>query len=346
MNEFEFIRKISDGIPRSCGDLIQGIGDDAAVIKGSEGKIYVVSADILAEGIHFKREWSSWKDIGRKSIIVNVSDIAAMGARPTFYFASVAVPKDMKEEDLDELYSGMSFEAEKYGLILAGGDTTASEKGLFISVTIMGEAIEEEVVYRRGARSGDKIYVTGRLGSALMLLRASSLSSPDSSLSSPDLIGGSINKRLDPPVKPGNDRKLPEDDTLPTPRPKIGRWLAKNKFATSMIDISDGLISDLGHIAEESKVGFRIESERVPAHESVSSVEDALISGEEYELVFTVAHERETEFINAFKGQNFGCEVTMIGEIIDDLNIQEVIDAKGHRIELSDKGFVHKIGKG
>lgn len=330
MNEFELIKRITKGLPRSGGGLVQGVDDDCAVVEGPNGSCWLVTTDIFAEGIHFERCWADWNTLGEKALLVNISDIAAMGGTPCFYFASIGIPDDVSEGDILELNSGMRSVAEVNDMILAGGDTTSSKSGLFISITVVGSIEKNRVVYRRGAGKGDNIYVSGALGGS-----AAGLACLKRGLRV-EGYSGLISKHL-----------------LPEPRLELAHLISDEGFATSMIDISDGLVGDLNHIAESSGVGYRIYAEKIPVYNGVDGFavdvgiglwDLVLTGGEEYELLFTVDSKKEDIFLDIISKTNVGCNATCIGEIIGNKGTRKVIDGSGKDIALSGSGFVHDIG--
>lgn len=330
MNEFEFIKKIAEGVPRTGEGLICGIDDDAAVIEGPRGKSWLITTDVLTEGIHFKREWSDWETIGKKALLVNISDIAAMGGTPWFYFVSIACPSSVRERELLEFFSGMKCVAQKNDMILAGGDTTASDASFFVSITVVGTCDASKVVHRSGAKVGDKIFTTGNLGdSAAGLICLQKKISTDRSLKL-------INRHLVPEVRLG-----------------LAVWLAENKCANAMIDISDGLKGDIQHIADLSHVGYKIYANKVPIDKNIadiagmngfSALDLAVSGGEDYELLFTMSASQEKKFFGETSNTSFGCQITEIGEIISDGKVREIVDERGVPLHFSKAGFVHKIG--
>lgn len=327
MQEFEFIKEISKGVPRVSEGLIQGIDDDCAVIEGPRGTCWLVSSDILTENIHFNRNFTGMFDLGRKGLLVNISDIIAMGGIPWFYFVSIACPDDLKSSDVMELMRGLQHEARNHDIILAGGDTTSSDSGFFISITIIGSVLKQNIIYRKGAKQGDGIYVSGCLGSSHAGLES---------------------------LKKGEQNVFVEKHLSPCPRLKLGTFLAEKGFASAMIDISDGLISDLNHIADLSEVGYRINHNDIPYDLEIQKIalrfghdlKDYVLSGgEDYELIFTINKDVEKRFLMEAGREEFGCNITKIGQILPDKNKREVLDTEGNILEIVDTGFVHPIGK-
>ena len=250
--------------------LSLGIGDDCAIQPQLADQDLLTSTDLLIEGVHFNREWTSMFDLGRKSAAVNISDIAAMGGSPQSLFLGIGRPKQISDVEIEEFISGFLKEIKLYGAVLAGGDTCSSPGPLMISVTVQGAVATDEAISRQGASYGDAVYVSGFLG--------------DSALAIHLLQGGQ---------QP--DSYLAERFHTPTPRVALGRKLSERQLATAMLDVSDGLLADLGHILEVSGVGADLELVKIPLSKSFRKelegdsglIDLALAGGEDYELVFT-----------------------------------------------------------
>lgn len=285
LGEFGLIDKIAKSVTLHNKSSIKGIGDDAAVI-GTEKQKTLVSTDLLLEGIHFDLSYVPLKHLGYKAVAVNLSDIYAMNGKPTQITVSLGLSSRFPLEAVDELYTGILLACEKYDVDLVGGDTTSSVSGLTLSVTAIGEADEDAIVYRNGAKETDLICVSGDLGSAylgLQLLEREKQIFKENPAVQPDLSG--------------HDYVL-ERQLKPEPRADIIDILAMEKVKpTAMIDLSDGLSSDLMHICTQSEVGCRIYSEKLPIdHTAGLAAEElnidpttcALNGGEDYELLFTI----------------------------------------------------------
>lgn len=294
-SEFQIIDFIRSRC-RLSPELLQGIGDDCAVAGIPEGHVLLTTTDLLAEGIHFDQRWSDLFTLGRKSVSVNVSDLAAMGARPRFLFLSLAIPETLQTEDIEQFISGFMDACESYGAVLAGGDTCASKSGLVVSVTAQGITPESAWIPRSGAREGDAVYVTGTLGdSALALRHLLAAEKPDPFL---------LRRHIDPEA-----------------RSEIGAKLAAAAVPTAMVDVSDGLIGDFEHILEESETGGEIDLTRLPLSKGFQReladtpglIELALTGGEDYELLFAAPPEHETEI--ARMGREIGTPISRIGKI-------------------------------
>jgi thiamine-monophosphate kinase len=269
--EFALIDRLAQGSLTSHTDLLMGIGDDAAVIKNAyaNGDYQLVTTDMLAEESHFRCDWSTPEQIGVKSVVCNVSDIAAMGGVPTFMFISLALPADTEVEWVDALYRGINAACHRYGVILAGGDTTHSEK-IIISITLLGRVAPENLCLRSHARPGELLCVTGPLGGSAAGLAM--------------LMAG-----LNPPAY------LQEQHLAPACRLDVGPLIAPQ--AGAMIDISDGLAAEVNHICDQSGTGAEITLADIPIHASVAEAARktgknphlfALSGGEDFELLLSI----------------------------------------------------------
>ena len=277
--EFDLIKRIRDRAARTTDNLIKGIGDDCAIISGREGFDTLISCDLLVEDKHFCLSYTPPRSLGHKTLAVSISDIAAMGGNPRFCTLSLAIPSHITDQFLDEFFVGLLALADRYGVVLIGGDTSASPDKFVIDLNIIGESPAGQAIRRDGAKSGDLIYVTGDLGASaagLKLLQRGY--SPV--LRSPNQIEELMNLAI-------------ESHLQPTPRVEIGQILLGLEVVTSMIDISDGLSSDLNHICEESQVGAIVYASAIPVSPSIATIKQdglqtALNGGEDYELLLTV----------------------------------------------------------
>ena len=283
--EFGLIHHLTKNIELQNASSILGVGDDAAVIDHF-GKQTVVTTDLLLEGVHFDLAYTPLKHLGYKSVVVNLSDIYAMNATPTQITMSIGISSKVSVEALEEFYNGVYIACEEYGVDLVGGDTSASQKGFIISVTAIGEANEEKVVKRSTAQKGDLICVSGDLGGAyigLLFLEREKKIFLESPQVQPDLENESyvIGRLLKPKARKDVVEFLEQQDVLPT----------------SMMDISDGLSSEILHICEKSGVGCVIYEEKIPVSEDsrnaaykfeIDPTACALSGGEDYELLFTI----------------------------------------------------------
>lgn len=307
-----------------------GIGDDAAAWKISASHIALATTDLLVEDVHFDLSYTDYYSLGWKSAAVNLSDIAAMGGTPRFCLTALAIPAGIPEERILDFYRGFGalLRAEKTSLI--GGDTCSSRDRFFISVTALGEARRSQIVTRAGARPGDRIFVTGPLG--------------DSAAGMEILKKG----RRGHGAKGGgrNAGRLVEKHLRPVPRVEWGRKIARSGCASAMIDISDGLSSDLSHICRQSGVGADIVSSLVPMSGSLAeaafrlskpALQYALDGGEDYELLFTVSASRVSR-LRALK-----LPVTEIGAITRGKRIH-LVNGEGKKSELHPAGYDHFRG--
>lgn len=298
LGEFGLIHHLTDGIEPKNNSTLKGIGDDAAILTYPDTDV-VVSTDLLLEGVHFDLTYVPLKHLGYKSAVVNISDICAMNATPRQITVSLGISKRFTVEHMEQLYDGIRLACQVYGVDLVGGDTTASRQGLVISVTAIGDAPRNTVVRRDGAHDTDLICVSGDLGAAYMGLQVLEREKA-ASAGRPDFI----------PKFDGKEY-LVERQLKPEARKDIVEALAKAGIKpTSMIDVSDGLSSELLHICKASNTGCRVYEDRIPidyqtavmAEElNINLVTAALNGGEDYELLFTVPltdHER----VSSMKG--------------------------------------------
>lgn len=286
IGEFKLIKHLTDKFSLHHSSTLKAVGDDAAVLD-LNGALTVVTTDLLVEGIHFDLAYMPLKHLGYKSVMVNLSDVCAMNAIPQQITVSIAVSNRFPIEALEELYEGIRTACETYKVDLIGGDTTSSTKGLLISITALGKVNEDKVAYRNGAKANDLLVVTGDLGAAYMGLQVlerekqvflvNPQSQPD--LSTYDYL---IQRQLRPEARKDIVELLAQLDVIPT----------------AMIDISDGLSSEILHLCEQSDVGCQLFEEKIPLDSQlintceefeINPVTTALNGGEDYELLFTVS---------------------------------------------------------
>lgn len=285
LGEFGLIEHLTQRFPLRNASSIKGIGDDAAVIEMLD-KHTVVSTDLLVEGVHFDFTYVPPQHLGYKAVVVNLSDIFAMNAKPTQILVSIAISNRFGIEFVEQIYDGIRTACDFYDVDLIGGDTSTSFSGLTISITAIGEANEEELVYRNGAKSTDLVVVSGDLGGAYLGLQ---LLEREKSVFE-------VDKNMQPDLS-GNEYVL-ERQLKPEARKDIYELLkALEVKPTSMIDISDGLSSELIHLCKQSKTGVQLYEEKIPIDNNVYSLCEefqlttttvALNGGEDYELLFTV----------------------------------------------------------
>jgi thiamine-monophosphate kinase len=330
IGEFGFIKRIRRGCLIRPESVVRGIGDDAAVFRTDGRLLSLVTTDLLVERVHFLREAISGRDLGRKSLAVNLSDIAAMGGTAREAFVSIAIPENCELDYLDDIFRGMKALAARYAVNILGGDTTASLTDLIINIAVYGEVSETELLRRDAARPGDVIFTTGCLGDSRAGLHLILDRTP---ADTPEL------------------EALRSAHLRPEPHLPEGRLLASIGGVHAAIDVSDGLSSDLAHILEESKVGARIRPEQLPISDSLrhycrrfakSPVEYALSGGEDYVLLVTAAAERSADVAAEFAAA-FGRPLHAIGEITDAMAM-ELVGPGATTTPIAPSGWDHFRG--
>jgi thiamine-monophosphate kinase len=335
LGEFGLIERIASRIQLGQASTVKGIGDDAAVID-PEGLHQVITTDMLVQGIHFDLSYMPLKHLGYKAIVVNLSDVYAMNARPRQVVVALAISNRFPVEAIDELYEGMLLACGAYGVDLVGGDTCSSISGLVISVTAIGAAPREALVYRGGAREHDLLVVSGDLGGAYMGLQVLEREKAvfNETGAQPDLVGHDyiLERQLKPEARKDVIDLLKKLDVMPT----------------AMIDISDGLASEAIHIARSSALGVRIHDEKLPIDPSTfQTARDfnldpstcALNGGEDYELLFTIS---QADY-DKIKGNP---SLTVIGHITDKASGYALVDRQGGQHELRAQGWDAFLRKG
>lgn len=335
MGEFDIIHHIKQNLVSTHIGLIQGIGDDCAVIRKDADHVYLVTTDALVENVHFDLSYFSFIDLGKKSLAVNLSDIAAMGGKPQFAFVSVAVPPKVTEADIFDFYTGIDQIAQEFDVVIAGGDTSRSPNYFFVSITVIGEAREGTYKLRSAAKPGDGLYVSGKLGSAAIGFAALSK-----------------RRRID------NDYMLAFKN--PRPRVVLGEMLAEISDVHAMIDLSDGLLQDLSHILKASNVEAKLELAQIPREDSfeavcknlrIDPVETLLAGGEDYQLLFTMPDKALPELKKKMAIKT-NLKVTRVGEILpydsierppESVHFQNIFiqGMSGERLHLKTGGFDH-----
>ena len=332
LGEFGLIDRLTKDLPHHNPSTVRSVGDDAAVLRYPGDVDELVTTDLLVEGIHFDLTYMPLKHLGYKAAVVNFSDIYAMNGHPRQIVVSLAISSRFAVEHLEELYAGIRLACDIYGVDLVGGDTTASRSGLVISITCIGEAAPDAVVTRDGAKDTDLICVSGDLGSAYMGLQ----------LLEREKVASKGIKDFQPEF--GGKEYLIERQLKPEARRDIVTALAEAGIKpTAMMDISDGLSSELLHICKQSDTGCRIYEERIPidyqtaimAEElGMNLVTAALNGGEDYELLFTVPLLRH-EDVSKIKG------VSVIGHICKPEMGCAMVTRDGGEIELKAQGWNH-----
>jgi len=336
LGEFGLISRLQSHLKYRSSQVIQGIGDDCAVLSLNNGNYQVLTTDALVETIHFNLKTHTPEQLGWKTLTVNISDIAAMGGQPKFAVISMSIPNSFPVDFLDRFYKGLNQASLKYKVALVGGDTVASPKHLFINLALLGETLKKKVFVRSGARPGDKIFVTGTLGESALGLKI--LESPRKKWKG--------SKTL--------QKKLIQRHLKPEPRVEVATWLAKSKFkVTSMIDISDGLTQDLGHILKAGKVGAELWESELPISKpllkysfinGLPALESALSGGEDYELLFTLAPEDVT-YLGKESITKVDPPVTQIGVITTQKGIRLISKTGRSKTLHRSMGFNHFKGK-
>ncbi len=329
LGEFGLIDLLTKNIKLVNSSTIKGVGDDAAVIN-NKGKQTLVSTDLLIEGIHFDLSYVPLKHLGYKAAVVNFSDIVAMNGTPKQITVSISVSNRFPVEALEELYSGILHACKNYKVDLVGGDTTSSPSGLYISITVIGEANNKDITYRNTAKENDLICVTGDLGSAymglLVLKREKEVFKADPNMQ-PDLQGLDyiLGRQLKPEARTDITKLLKDNNIKPT----------------SMIDISDGLASEIIHICKGSKLGCNIYEDKIPIDPTTDTVSrefsidpttTALNGGEDYELLFTVPVEDHD------KVKGLG-DISVIGHITEENSGVNLISKSGTSVPITAQGW-------
>ena len=332
IGEFGLIDLLTKDLKKHQESTIFGVGDDAAVIEKTEDTVTLISTDALIEGIHFNMMYTPLKHLGYKSVVVNLSDIYAMNGKAEQITVSLAVSSRFPKEAIEELYEGIKKACEVYEVDLIGGDTTSSLSGLMISITAIGTAKKEDVVYRSGAQANELIVVSGDLGAAYMGLQV--------------LEREKSVYKANPDIQPDLDGYdyLLERQLKPEARQDVIRFLKElGVKPTAMIDISDGLASELFHLCKQSNLGCQIYDEKLPIDSKVSTTAIdfnispttcALNGGEDYELLFSI----KQEDFDKIKGNP---HMTVIGHFTAKGSGLYMIDKQGAAIELKAQGWNH-----
>jgi thiamine-monophosphate kinase len=332
LGEFGLIDHLTNKFELKNANSLLGVGDDAAVIAISDEEVMLLSTDMLIEGIHFNLMYMPLKHLGYKAVAVNVSDICAMNGTAEQITVSLAVSSRFPLEALEELYDGIRIACENYKVDLVGGDTTSSTSGLIINISVVGRVKKEEITYRSGAKEMDLLVVTGDLGGAyigLQVLEREKEVFKANPTIQPDLDGHDyiIERQLKPEARKDIIGFLKELEVVPT----------------SMIDISDGLASEIIHLCKASKVGCYVYDEKIPidAKTSMMAIDFnldpstcALNGGEDYELLFTI---KQSDFEKIQSNPH----MTVIGHITDATDGIYFIDKNGSALELEAQGWKH-----
>jgi thiamine-monophosphate kinase len=337
IHEFDLIRALHRRHGRRSPSVIQGIGDDAAIITSRAGQWTVLTTDLLTEGIHFDLRTATMADIGFRATAANLSDIAAMGATPQYLLVSLAIPRTGARRHVLQLYQGMMAACRPHHVRLIGGDTSASDGGWFLSLTLIGTVPPRKALFRSGAQVGDRLYVTGTIGDSLAGLRLLNEQPPRANRYPWAATLSSRHRQF-----------LIGRHLRPTARLAEGQWLSTHRFATSAIDISDGLSGDLRHICEESHVGVELDLGTLPlspacrayaASRKLDPVDLALTGGEDYELLFTVSPRQRPRLERTALKQGFS--LTYIGNIHPHRFGMQALSPHGTRHKLANRSYEH-----
>ena len=329
LGEFGLIERIAaKGLAREAG-VVCGIGDDCAVLSVDPRKVLLLTSDLMVEDVHFRLDATSPQDLGYKLLAVNLSDVAAMGGEPRDAVVSLAAPADLDMSRLDGIYEGLHECARRFGTNIVGGDTTRSPGPLVLNLALTGEAPGDHVCYRSGARPGDLVYVSGTLG---------------------DSAGGLVLVLgRGPEIDQAEREYLLRRHHRPDPRVELGRRLSSSGAVTAMIDLSDGVASDLRHICERSQVRATVEGASVPLSPALQSfcratgtdpMAPALSGGEDYELLFTV-DPGKVDRLDRFRDDGDAPPICRIGEIGEGPAGVFLTGRHGGQTELTASGFDH-----
>ncbi|NNL75152.1 MAG: thiamine-phosphate kinase [Desulfobacterales bacterium] len=327
IGEFGFIEKIRQGCLFRPDNILRAIGDDAAAFYTDAGLVSLITTDLLVERVHFLRTATDGFNLGYKSLAVNLSDIAAMGGTAKEAFISIAIPEDCSIDFLEDLYRGIKDLAATFEVNILGGDTTSSVIDLIINIAVTGSVPKENLLLRDAAQPGDIIFSTGVLGDSRaglhMILNNISTDS----------------KKL---------KKLFQSHILPRPFLHEGRFLSSQNGVHAAIDVSDGLSSDIGHIAKESQVGVRLFADQIPVSENLiyfcrrfdfNPAEFAFAGGEDYTLLCTVSPDHADDVAEKYL-KTFNSPLYPIGEVTNSGKL-EIVDSSGRTKEFKPKGWDH-----
>lgn len=327
LGEFGLIARLTAGLPRSA-DVILGIGDDATILDIGGDELLVATCDAQVEDTHFRLRYMNPIDIGRRALAVNVSDVAAMGARPRYALISLMLPPTLDVAILDGIYTGLQAEAAQFGMSIVGGNIAKNTERLIIDITLLGTAKRERILRRDTAKPGDAVMVTGSLGSSaagLLVLE---------------------DEQLAAKISPEGMEEVLAAFRRPTPRVAVGQWLAEQGVITAM-DVSDGLAADMAHICDASSVGVDIHAEALPIEPEVLTIATlagreplnlALFGGEDYELLFTLSEER-ADALSQELLRTTGVKATRIGKIRE--GSARTLISQGTEIPLLSTGWDH-----
>lgn len=336
IGEFGLIDRLREKVFRPNQKVVTGIGDDAAAVRVSSGELLLLTTDVLVERVHFDRRIHSFWQIGWRAMVANVSDIAAMGGLPRYALVSICLSETISVEEVEELYEGMQTAADEYHLQIIGGDTVSSPRDVVVSISLSGEIEEKSLMTRGGAQVGDLICVTGELGGSqagLAMLKMISLKRKGDVLPLPAEKWSAVRER----------------HLQPRARLREARLLAQGGVVNAMIDVSDGLAGEVGHIAEESSVGAEIQSAEIPIgpetrrvarHLGVPVLDLALHGGEDFELVFTISAAAAQPTAKRILRET-GTAVSIIGKVLPAEDGIVLVSPRGKRTPMLTEGYRH-----
>lgn len=315
-SEFELIAKLFAPL---SGPGAYGLTDDVATIRVPDGEELIVTADLLSAGVHFRAE-DEPRLIAKKALRVNISDLGAKGAKPVGYLLSLALPRNWTTPWIESFAAGLREDQSEFSVSLMGGDTTSTDGPLIVAITAFGTVPSGTMIRRNGAKPGDLVFVSGTIGDAGAGLAALKGELPNIS---------------------GRDRKMLVGRYL-LPQPRTGLGQALRGKASAALDVSDGLLADLGHIAETSNVRISVSADRVPLSDAARKaglrVPDAATAGDDYEIAFTAPTARRADILRA--AADCGCPVTEIGRVESGSGVV-LLDSSGREIPVSRKGYRH-----
>lgn len=339
LGEDAFLRELPKRFPATGETVVLGIGDDAAILDPPAGEHLLLTTDSLVEGVHFARRWMPPRFLGRKAVAVSASDIAAMGGEPIGILLSLAVPPDSEVEALWQLVEGVHERARELGMNLVGGNLASSPGGILVDATVVGATVRKRALRRSGAKPGDGIYLSGKIGAAstgLKLLEHGAVLAPEGGLIVPQNLRGGPIALAEACIRAHID---------PEPRMALGRELNRRKLASACIDVSDGLALDLHRLCRASGVGARIEETSLPLSPGLLAWERtwkrdptlcAVSGGEDYELLFTSG---SGEKLDRFR-EPLDLFVTRIGETTEEERV-DLVGRDGVVRPLSPSGWDH-----
>jgi thiamine-monophosphate kinase len=330
LGEFSLIERLAARLGGYGDDVVVGVGDDVAVLRVTDDRYLLATCDAQVAGVHFLPDVVTPYQIGRKAAAINLSDIASMGGTPRHFLISLILPEDTEVAFIDAVYDGLVEESQRYGVDIVGGNVARSDR-VVIDLFLLGEVMPNRLILRSGARPGDQVLVTGRLGDS----------------------AAGLSLLLDPKLSvPAADREmLVARHVTPTPRLPESAVIAGMGTASAMIDLSDGLSSDIGHICDQSRVGVRLWAERLPMSPAAQRVAElagrepwrlALAGGEDYELCFT-APPGAVEELAAAVSQETGTQVTVAGEVLPAGEGRWLVFEGGREVRLEAAGWDHFV---